>query len=64
MLVVLEKIKIIPVNMRIVFLEILLDKHVKNPSIVEMSIFKLCIKNQILHCGKKKPVEEKLLLKP
>ena len=44
--------KIIIVHMRIIFLETLLDNHVKNPSIIEMSIFKLCIKNSILHVNK------------
>ena len=48
MLIVLPKIEIITVHMRILFLETLLDNHVKNPSIIEMSIFKLCIKNSIL----------------
>ena len=49
MLIVLQKMEIIPVHVRIRFLETLLDMHVKNPSIIEMSIFKLCIKNWILH---------------
>ena len=38
--------------MRILFLETFIDNYVKNPSIIEMSIFKLCIKNSILHVNK------------
>ena len=48
MLIVLPQIEIITVHMRILFLETLLD----NPFIIEMSIFKLCIKNIILHVDK------------
>ena len=50
MLIVLPRI--ITVHMRILFLETFIDNYVKNPSIIEMSIFKLCIKNSILRVNK------------